>query len=79
MDEATKIIELIETYDHRGSGVKDDPYRIVKQWWSLDGKLLIEFDTPYEKKPYTIMNYPLGDPDNPYRNLAKRRRNERRS
>ena len=39
-----KIIELIEAIDRRGGGTREDPYRIVQQFWYKDGRLLCEID-----------------------------------
>ena len=42
---SAKVILVIETYlTHRGKGELEDPYRIVIQYWSLDGVLLAEVD-----------------------------------
>lgn len=44
-----KVIQVIRTMlKKRGSGVGDDPIRYIEQFWSLDGKLLMEND-PCEK------------------------------
>lgn len=44
-----KVIKVIETTSIRGSGkTPEDMCRIVRQYWSLDGKLLAEND-PIEK------------------------------
>lgn len=44
MDEA-KAIQVIETtLTRRGAGFRDDPVRVVTQYWSLDGILLAEKD-----------------------------------
>lgn len=43
MDQA-RLIEVIETtLTRRGNG-KDDPIRVVTQYWSKDGRLLAEND-----------------------------------
>jgi hypothetical protein len=39
-----KVILVIETEDRRGLGKSDDPVRLVKQYWSIDGRLLAEVD-----------------------------------
>jgi hypothetical protein len=42
-----RVIQVIETdIQGRGAGVPGDIYRRVRQYYSLDGKLLAEFD-PY--------------------------------
>lgn len=38
------VIQVIEITFDRGSGLKGDPNRIVKQYRSLDGELLAETD-----------------------------------
>lgn len=37
-----RVIEVIETYERRGLGVKDDPIRKIYQLWTKDGKLIHE-------------------------------------
>lgn len=39
-----KVIQVIDTYRHEGRGTEDDPHRLVRQFYSLDGELLIEHD-----------------------------------
>ena len=46
---ATKITEFIETTERRGKGIKNDPFRLVWQLYTLDGKLIIE-DDPFKKR-----------------------------
>ena len=38
-------IEVIRTESVWGKGVKEDPIRIVTQYWSLDGRELAKVDT----------------------------------
>lgn len=45
-----KIVVLIETTSLRGIGKKEDPSREVKEWWTLDGKLVVERDEWYEEE-----------------------------
>lgn len=40
----TRIIELIETWELKGLGTEEHPYRRVKQLWTKEGKLVHEFD-----------------------------------
>lgn len=53
-DEVTdcaRVIEVIETtLLRKGDGTAVSPIRIVKQYWSLDGRLLAEVD------PYRMIN-----------------------
>lgn len=44
--ENVKLIQVIETVSVKGSGSPGDPVRLMKQYWSLDGKKLAETD-PY--------------------------------
>ena len=46
---SARLIQVIETdLQVRGNG-KEDPYRLIKQYWSLEGELLAEVDpTPKE-------------------------------
>ncbi len=40
-----EVIQVIRTtLLHRGAGVVGDPYRVVEQYWSMEGKLLWEVD-----------------------------------
>jgi hypothetical protein len=51
-----KVIQVIEAEDRRGNGMPDNPWRMVKQYFSLDGELLAEFDpcpAPPERKHET--------------------------
>lgn len=40
--DAAKVIQVIMTEALEGSGTKDDPFRIQRRLWSLDGILLAE-------------------------------------
>lgn len=39
-----KIVELIETEERRGRGVEGEPFRIVYQLWTKDGRLVLDYD-----------------------------------
>lgn len=40
-----KIVQVIETtIEVRGIGHRDEPWRVVTQYWSFDGNLLAEND-----------------------------------
>ena len=42
---AAKVVEVIVTdIARRGCGTADDPTRLVKQIWTLDGQLILEVD-----------------------------------
>lgn len=43
-------IEVIEVMAARGRGIEEDPVRVVTQYWSLDGKLLGEYDPTEEQE-----------------------------
>lgn len=40
-----KLVELTYAEVTKGNGTKENPIRMVKQYWTLDGKLLFEEDT----------------------------------
>lgn len=48
--DSAKLVEVIETSSLRGLGTKDDPCRIVTQWWSKKGTFIGEHD-PFKEKP----------------------------
>ncbi len=41
---SARVISVIETQSARGSGEPESPVRIVKEYWTLDGKKLAECD-----------------------------------
>ena len=45
---SVKTIQVIEVLACRGAGTKEDMFRLVLQYWSLEGKLLAE-DDPKER------------------------------
>ena len=48
-----RLIEVIETEDRRGDGTEGNPFRRIIQYWSKDGKLLIEMPDKWEKAKQT--------------------------
>jgi len=40
-----KIVQVIKVDGVKGWGVEDDSVRSIQQYWTLDGKLLVEIDT----------------------------------
>ncbi len=43
---SARVIQVIVTeLERRGMGTEKDPVRRVRQYWSLDGKLLAEVDS----------------------------------
>ena len=45
---SARIVVLIEVFDRRGFGVRDDPVRLVRQWWTKAGALVVEERDPFE-------------------------------
>ncbi len=41
---SAQVIEVIRVLVNRGAGTKEDPVRIVTQYWSIGGQLLAEVD-----------------------------------
>jgi hypothetical protein len=39
-----RVIQVIETRSCRGNGTKEDPCRVVIQYWTLNGEMLAEKD-----------------------------------
>lgn len=39
-----EIEKLIHTRLFRRGNGKDDPIRIIDQWWDMEGKLIFEYD-----------------------------------
>lgn len=59
-----ELISVIRTrLSTRGSGVKEDPVRVITQYWDLEGNLLWEEPDKYEWKAEFG---PMGDPNNPF-------------
>lgn len=48
--DGARVIQVIETRSCRGNGTKEDPCRVVIQYWNFDGKLLAEKDSVKELK-----------------------------
>jgi len=45
-DNSARILTVIETTNMtRGNGTEEDPVRVVTQYWTLDGTLLVEVDS----------------------------------
>ncbi len=51
------VIEVIQIQALRGQGTEADVFRIVTQYWSLDGQLLAETDI---KPPTATFTYTTG-------------------
>lgn len=45
--EFVRTVHLIEVSFRRGTGIENDPYRIVKQYWDENGNLMAENDPEY--------------------------------
>jgi len=39
-----KLVELIVSEGNAGNGTQDNPYRLTQQFWTKDGKLVLEAD-----------------------------------
>lgn len=49
--DSVRVIQVVETtLTRRGKGIESDPIRIVRQYWSLDGRLLAEVDPQRDEK-----------------------------
>lgn len=61
----TRLIRVIETWERRGLGKENDPVRLVRQFWSPKGELLMEEPDEYELKPNTEApaSQPKEDPE----------------
>lgn len=68
-----KLIQVIETVMWRGGGASGDPLRTVKSLWTLEGKLLCEYDPHQEHQYVDSGNYTPKEP----RSLAPQDRQER--
>lgn len=62
MERRVRIIQVIETtLEVRGTGEAGDPFRLVTQFWSLDGRLLAENDPLVTGRGERITLAPEGD------------------
>lgn len=43
--DSAKVIQVIQTKSARGAGTKNQPCRIVTEYWSLEGQKLAEADS----------------------------------
>ncbi len=41
---SAKLVELIETDELLGTGKEGDVFRRVRQWWTKEGELVVEWD-----------------------------------
>ena len=48
--DSARVIQVIETKSARGSGAPEQPCRIVKEYWSMDGKRLAENDPIFSER-----------------------------
>lgn len=48
--DSAQVIQVIKTESLRGEGTKEDPCRIVTQYWDFDGNLLAESDSYTKEK-----------------------------
>lgn len=42
--DSAKVIQVIETRSLKGTGIEEDPLRIIVQYWDMDGNLLAVYD-----------------------------------
>lgn len=42
--EKVEIVQMIKVTAARGTGIKEDPVRQIKQYWDFDGNLIAEKD-----------------------------------
>jgi hypothetical protein len=54
----TRIIKLIYTQMRVGSGVADDPVRLMDQLWTIDGMLIAQYDPSGDESFFK--GYPYG-------------------
>ncbi|GAC42780.1 membrane carboxypeptidase [Paenibacillus popilliae ATCC 14706] len=45
---SARVVHVLETKALRGRGTEKDPFRVVTQYWDLDGNLLAESEGPHE-------------------------------
>lgn len=55
-----KVIQVIETEKVLGLGTEQDPYRGIRQYWTLDGKWLANSADPNLSRIYSV---PLPEKD----------------
>jgi len=41
---AVRVLQVVEIETCRGEGVKGNPFRPLKTYWTLDGEFLAEYD-----------------------------------
>lgn len=39
-----KLVELIEAEEHIGAGKSNDPFRVIRRWYTKSGDLVVERD-----------------------------------
>ena len=54
-----RVIEVIECEVKRGKGTDDDLIRLVKQYWTLDGKTLLAENDPCDPKKGAYLGGPV--------------------
>lgn len=58
-----KLVELIETQERRGEGkTEEDPIRIVTQWYTKEGELVVELDPFKYNGPLYLDGVPWKEP-----------------
>jgi hypothetical protein len=65
-----KLITVIESEEMRGNGKDDTPYRKVRQFWTVDGELLVEQDEWFSSRLRNLAEAAKVDgKENPLRHL----------
>ena len=49
------VIQVIYAEENKGTGTPEDPVRIVKKLYTLDGKMIVEFDDIKKDSPKDII------------------------
>ena len=50
--DTVKVMQVIETtLLRRGVGIQTDPIRIITQYWTMDGQLIVEIDPCQHPQP----------------------------
>ena len=55
-----KVIKVIETEELKGNGSEKNPYRRIKQFWTLKGAFIMENDEPHMREKINQLSYDLG-------------------
>lgn len=53
--DSAKVIQVIETQSLVGTGLSDDPVRVLTQYWDFDGNKLAERDSYLDAEEQTFV------------------------